>query len=299
MPILQYTSDDNLIFFHHTIDEKRQPTDDNYYCQPRIHDDQFEIHYLIKGNAEYYIEGKEYELFPGDVICIPKGLLHSVKADLTHVHYDRYVLQFSESILPNNVSIINTLYKNLSDSDNPAIRILKAPIVKKYKLEKFFIELEKYGLKKDKYFYPTAIVSIINFLIEINKILEKEALSFAIPAVQNATIQKMLDYLQANIEGDVSIKTVAKELYLHEDYLSHLFREHMGISFKQYADIKKMRRAADLIDSGHKPTEVAERLGYLNYSTFYQRFVQVNSRKPSLKIQRYVSNKTSTPPPRS
>ena len=283
---LQYSSDDNLVFFHHSANSK---TKEPYYCRPSIHDDQFEIHFLLQGNATYNIEGREYKLPPQSIICVPKGHLHSVRADMSQEVYERFVLQFSEDILPHNVAIMNVLYTNLSDTDNSIFRIIEKPIVEKYNLKKLFYDIERYGLQKDKYFYPSLIANTINLLIDMNKILETESMSSTMPVVQHPTIQKILNFVHDNIEGDVSIKTLSQTLYLNEDYLSHLFRKHIGLSYKQYTDIKKMRRAAALIDSGYKPTDVAEQLGYMNYSTFYQRFTQIIQRKPSIKSQRYVS----------
>lgn len=283
-----YTSEDGLIFVHRALNQQNDKGI-HYYCRPSIHDNQFEIHFLKEGQTTYYIEGKEYVLPPFSFICVPKGHLHSVRSNLSNTKYDRYVLQFSENILPHNVPIINTLYKNLNGTEKSIIRIFDKQIVEKYGLDKFFYDIEAYASKEDKYFYPTLIASTINLLIDINKILETENIS-ALYVTTHPVIQKVMDYVyNNNIEGDVSVKAIAKELYLSEGYLSHLFRKHIGMSLKQYTDLRKMRYASSLIDGGLNPTDVALRLGYMNYSTFYQRFLQVIQRKPS-KTKPHKSN---------
>ncbi len=154
-------------------------------------------------------------------------------------------------------------------------------------MDTYFYDAESYNEKADKYFYPSLIATTIRLLIDINKILETETLP-VLPVSPHPLIQKTLDYVHAHIEDNISVKTLANELYLSKGYLSHLFRKHMGMPLKQYIDLKKMCLAADLIDSGHNPTGVAIRLGYMNYSTFYQQFVRLIRRKPSTKSKSYI-----------
>lgn len=53
------------------------------------HDNVEEAHFVISGQAKAIVSGKEYEIFPGDVIIAEKSISHGVK---NHTNHDFYML---------------------------------------------------------------------------------------------------------------------------------------------------------------------------------------------------------------
>ena len=55
----------------------------------------------------------------------------------------------------------------------------------------------------------------------------------------------------------------------------------MKVPIGQYIRNKKIMIAYSLIQKGLKPTQVAENIGFLDYSTFYRTYVKVVGASPS------------------
>lgn len=277
---IRYTSKDNTIFFHHSINSIAEKP---ILRKPEIHD-RIEILYLKQGNITYKIDGLEVNLHSGDLILINVRQLHSLTIDLSQP-YDRYVIRFPASILPNNETISHNLYKNLFSPSSLQFRLFSKDLVAKYNLPSFFSSWEKKYTSSDKFYYPFLISSLIQFLIEINKAIEENS-----PVVQEKshppTIKKIIDYINDNLESKLLIKDIANALYFNEYYILHLFKKYMHISLKQYINLKRMSLAVTLLKKGVKPTEISLRLGYSTYSAFYQHYCKTFNRKPSQTLNK-------------
>lgn len=59
-----------------------------------------------------------------------------------------------------------------------------------------------------------------------------------------------------------SVKEIAEAVFLSESRLTHLFKEHTGISLKSYILIRKMERAYKFVTSGGKITQAAQEAGF-------------------------------------
>lgn len=272
---IRYSSEDNAIFFHHTINAVSEKP---ILRKPEIHD-RLEFLYLKQGNITYKIDGLEVNLHSGDLILINARQLHSLTIDLSQP-YDRYVIRFPESILPNNETISHNLYTNLFSNQSFQFRLLHKDVVEKYNLPHFFSSWEQKYNPSDKFYYLFLISSVIQLLIEINKAIEENS-PVAHEKSHPPTIQGIINYINDNLESKLLIKDIANALHFSEYYILHLFKNYMQISLKQYIDVKRMSLAVALLKKGVKPTEISLRLGYSTYSAFYQRYCKTFNRKPS------------------
>ena len=55
--------------------------------------------------------------------------------------------------------------------------------------------------------------------------------------------QKIKQYIEANIDSDISVTTIAKQFYLSETHVIRIFRDKFGITPKQYILQRKMQAA--------------------------------------------------------
>lgn len=68
---------------------------------------------------------------------------------------------------------------------------------------------------------------------------------------RDSLINKVIELLEENFhDSDLSIDSIAKELSYNPKYISHVFREHMGVSFTEYLKTIRIRYAVSLFDHG-------------------------------------------------
>lgn len=281
------------IAFHHTSDapcfKTRHIPFEAHNC--------YELYYLKRGKSQYMIEARQYNVNEGEILLVNKNELHSVTIDLEK-GYDRYVFQFTMYPFLADQKIIELFDRLLQTSH----RIVSADLVKKYNLIHYFEKLERIGLENDcksMNFEPikgTATPKDILFSSKITAVLYM----FLTSIIENLTpkdlthstqketaqtlIDKSLQYIYSTIERPFSLDDMAKHLFVSKFYLCREFTKYMNLSPKKYVLIKKIFLARSLIHEGIPAMEVALKLGFSNYSTFFYNYVNIIGTSPSENI---------------
>ena len=95
-------------------------------------------------------------------------------------------------------------------------------------------------------------------------------------------IQECCDYLDLHIEEELTLRQMAAHLGYSEYYLSHKFRQEMGMSFREYLTRRRLSKAPDLLRN-HALTikDISERLRFCSQSYFAEQFREVYGVSPS------------------
>ena len=94
-------------------------------------------------------------------------------------------------------------------------------------------------------------------------------------------ISQILRYIDANLSNDISTESIAKHARISPSSLSHMFKDHLGVSLKQFIIQKRLMMAQRLISNGNNPTDVFMDCGYRDYSSFYKAYVKTFGTPPS------------------
>jgi AraC family transcriptional regulator len=85
--------------------------------------------------------------------------------------------------------------------------------------------------------------------------------------------QKVIDYINAHLEQDLSLTELATIVQISPHYFSHLFKQSMGISAHQYVIRCRVERAKNLLLQGNLSlAEVAYKVGFANQSHLNRHF---------------------------
>ncbi|MBP3459210.1 MAG: helix-turn-helix transcriptional regulator [Lachnospiraceae bacterium] len=90
-----------------------------------------------------------------------------------------------------------------------------------------------------------------------------------------------IEYIYEHLHEKICIRDLAKETKLHENYLSHLFKQEMGVTIVQYIQDKKLEQAEYMLK--HTDTSILEIANDLNFSSqsyFIQVFKKKNGKTP-------------------
>lgn len=89
----------------------------------------------------------------------------------------------------------------------------------------------------------------------------------------NKFIQRAIEYIHKNYSSDISLRTVADDLYISPAYLSFLFKHEMKTNFIDYLNNYRVLMAKELLsDIRLKNYEVAYKVGFQDEKYFFKIF---------------------------
>lgn len=98
----------------------------------------------------------------------------------------------------------------------------------------------------------------------------------------NFVINRILKHLHLNIESNVSLKSLSKDLNLSQGYISDCFKKHMGVTIMNYAKKIRIERAKVLLlTTNDSILDISLRLGFHDQSHFYKVFKSFTGVSPS------------------
>lgn len=92
--------------------------------------------------------------------------------------------------------------------------------------------------------------------------------------------QKARDYIDWNIEKDISLQVVSQHVGLSPSHFSKVFKDITGLNFIDYCIMKRVEQAKAYINEGIKVYIAAEKVGYNNYSYFSRLFKKTTGMTP-------------------
>lgn len=95
------------------------------------------------------------------------------------------------------------------------------------------------------------------------------------------TIETMAKWVENNIMGNPSLRDMSSYVGYSPYYCSAKFREHMGVTYKQFLAQCKLNAAAhDLCLTNDRITDIAFRYGYSSSEAFARAFSQAFQYSP-------------------
>ena len=91
----------------------------------------------------------------------------------------------------------------------------------------------------------------------------------------------MLDYIGANLEGDLSLERMAMIACLSRFHFARAFRQAVGQSPHRYVSAKRLERAKALLIHGDRPlVDIALALSFSSQANFARAFMQATGLAP-------------------
>ena len=96
--------------------------------------------------------------------------------------------------------------------------------------------------------------------------------------------QKMIRYINQNIQDELSVESLCKLFYLSRPQLARRFRIATGTSIGRYITAKRMLLARQLLLQGQKPMTVYASCGYRDYATFFRAYKAYFGHSPRVAV---------------
>ncbi|MFE5322690.1 response regulator [Paenibacillus sp. NPDC056579] len=95
-------------------------------------------------------------------------------------------------------------------------------------------------------------------------------------------VEQVIDYIRANLAGDLTLTEAAARVHLNPSYLSQLFKQQLNRNFVDFIVEARMDEAKRLLQvTSLRISEVADRVGYADVAYFSNTFKKWNGCTPT------------------
>lgn len=231
---------------------------------------QVEYHYhefhklilLISGSGVYTVEGKRYQLRPGDVVLIGSHSVH--KPDFAPGQpYERVILYIDPAFLQ--------AHSNDSWSLEGAFSGEKGHVLRLGEGNPFYGLLEELEQELSGQAGGWEIAArglLLRLCVALGRTLEGDVLRPRPMEPKNRRIQEILSYLDEHLEESISIEELAQRFYVSKYHMMRLFRQETGTTIHGYLTDKRLLWAREQISQGIPAAQACFQSGFQSYSAF-------------------------------
>lgn len=233
--------------------------------------DFYEIYFFLGGNVDINLNGEKYPLAYGNICLIPPATSHKPTFRDNDLPYRRIVLWISPAYM-----------KKLEQSYGDILRCFSESAAKKQyhyapdfgSAQLLFSKLiaileESHGTDIFHQHIMSCLIS--SFLLSLNRTIYNLTHS---PMVndQSTLFSGICDYIGTHLEEDLTLDALAARFHVSKYYISHLFKESIGLSTHQYILKKRLHASKNALLSGIAIQEASRSYGFRDYTTFFRAF---------------------------
>lgn len=222
-----------------------------------------DLTYLYEGEALYTINGKEYHVSKGDLLCIPRNSLRSAFTNPDNpmkcypVNFQLYDLDRNEVSLPfaliSHIGIVDSLlylYRDLNTT---------------------WIEKKPGYILNSRGIFTCILARLFSILYYKN---DHTFIDFR--------IKKVLNYISEHYTDKITVDDLSALVDLNPVYFGTLFKDNMGCSAKKYINTLKINHSENLLLSGEfTVSEAAFKCGFEDIFYFSKLFKSIKGYPPS------------------
>ena len=247
--------------FKHTVSEKPDMSEERF--KEHFHTT-YELLYFVRGNADYMVEHRLYNIEPGSLLIAKPGEYHNIifRSDEP---YERYVLRFPP------IAVHPYVRRQLERSNT--VYYIKGTM-----LEDAFLQMDKHITSVHDDLRVALCYGVLN-IITAHIISSQDLIRHA--DYINEEARTVVKYIEENLPGIRSAEDIAKALHMSKSALYKIFTAQFKTPVMTYVRTQKCMLARDLLHEGMSATETAEKLGYTHYSSFYRDYMHVFGTAPT------------------
>ena len=239
----------------------------------------YEVFFFLSGDVNYIIEGRTYQLRPGDILLTDNRDIH--KPDVRPGKpYERFVIWIEPAFL----SLVNMRGSDLTSCFTDASE-------KKYKrirpdstvLTHLRGICEKMLRCRDSDEFGSGALSyvyLIEFLVYLNRAYFATPDDIRRDVTENEKINEVVAYINDNLSEDLTLDRLAEACFVSKSHLAHQFKAYTGLTLYQFIIKKRVTVARNMIREGTPVIEACMRCGFNDYSNLLKAFKREFGRSP-------------------
>ncbi|OME29931.1 AraC family transcriptional regulator [Paenibacillus odorifer] len=229
--------------------------------------DYSKFYFICDGEGWLKIGDREYYPKPGQLFLMPEGVKQSYSC-INDQPFEKYWCHFSAKVGDINLFKMLELSHVCREVDPHVIQKIFSSLTSHMKSDAVYAHL----LAKSKLM---ELFSYFIMNIDVDDITFKN-----LSSIEKLT--KVLTYIDAHIERNITIHELAEIAYMHPNYFIRLFKQQIGVPPIQYITRKKITKAKELLRGTQSSVgEIAHDLGFSELYYFSKQFKKNVGLSPS------------------
>ncbi len=200
----------------------------------------YRLYYIKGGSAYFRLGGEEFKLKKGYFYLFPSSLPFIIRQDsndrLNHLYYNFVMTPSVVSSVPVSVNVCdNELFSQYLEI-----------------MEKTVTKFMTGRTNENKDIACSVLEAFLTLFLS-----EKP-----VKRINDGDILKSIEYMETNYMYNITVREMAAQLFLNEDYFIRKFKKSIGMTPYAYLSKLRISIANELISSGMPLSEVAESTGF-------------------------------------
>jgi AraC-like DNA-binding protein len=260
---------------------------DTYYENFFMHlHNHYEIYFSNCSGNKVFVGDKIFNVNKNDVFIFDNTDLHKVSV-LTNEVYDRYIISFLPEMIRKFGDIYLKCFNKFQTDHSYKISLSEDEAVKFRAMLDELIEITYSDTFAKSEKQKLLLCRILLFVNEA-KYSNKEEKSI-INEGGNEKINSIIDYINRNYSGQLSLDMLSKLFYMDKFYLCRLFKKHTGFSLNEYITACRISHAVGFLQNGDSVSETALKCGFGSDTYFISTFKKslgISPKKYSLNFKK-------------
>lgn len=225
--------------------------------------------FFLKGSGFIKIAGHHYSIGEGDGILLNPSEIFvcSVRRDCYH---ERIVLHLHKDFLKGTPYEAHELFRPFLDRGKGMGNQLSAQLLRENGIDRMLCRLLDTVSGNEASGVLLAYAQLIELLHKLNQAVPQKTERLPEREEANTPASRFLNYLDQHYREPICIEQVAAHFGISKSYLSHLFKEHVGISVWNYVILRRLDAFHALVRGGHSVEDASWQVGFANYSNFFR-----------------------------
>ena len=228
------------------------------------HHRSYELYFLVKGEREYFIDDRFFKLGEGDMVLVPRAMLHRTAGKGA----TRFLLHFSEGFLLRYftreallplLSRRPFVFRADENGREQLSRILHTLLAE-------YTRAEREGAEQNE-------PMLAGYLYQLLFTMGYAANTYVPHDYADGRVTQVIKYINENYNQITDIEEIAAHFYISKYHLCRIFNKNLGIPLIAYLNTIKIREACRMIKHGEgNLTEIAMQCGFNSSSYFCKVF---------------------------
>lgn len=222
---------------------------------------------FLSGEVQYLVEGRKYLLREGDLLLIPAYAIHQPVISEKQ-KYSRFIIWIRPETLEKW-----RITEGFRICREQNAYLMKRDRYDRSELMKILQKMEK--TEKENDYGKEALLEalLIEGIFLLTKAVMKEEPNLREQEKMiDPKINEIIQYIDQNLENDLSVENLASRYYLSKSWLMHRFKEVTNCTVHQFILQKRLILASQNLLGGVPAERAAEKSGFTDYSTFLRAF---------------------------
>jgi len=258
-------------------------TDNRFVLKPHRHDE-CEVSFILRGSKEVTINDDRISLVAGSLLFINQNIAHITtassgeKCQFIELHYHPDIALPWQQVTPD--IDFSRLYRYAYVAIEP--EMMDQTFIRG--IMKTLVTAHAEGMRF--ILYPKLMELIVYLVIKTKLSKARRNLDNRCAGGRKEHIRKkhFNEFTEYIIQRgyNVTLDELSRHFYFSRYYISHLFTEEGGMSFHEYLDVNRMKKAVYMLENTSLPiADIGEECGYNSYSQFGRVFKKYAAIPPS------------------